>query len=282
MRIKKKHVLLESNLIDMTSEFTPQEKRLLFVLNKQYGPADYKTFSIWDAAAFLIELFEIPYDLAYDLSETYYYNGDKLFKEYEPIRKKLNTGEVFFRHISDMFDIVKEGINDQENDNIGTINIKYKGDDYGPYTIDREVKMWTHSYGFTLYIPFHYTDIGEWPNSHRISIEERDDRLLMVSVRFSELEQETPPEDKWEKNINENEFRVNVTIEIGDRTDRKKSVKDFMNFKVPIPKPLSKNNMSNTVKLVLDDIMEKLRTTEFDLIDSATPIDIPSELDSND
>ena len=68
MRIKKKHVILEANLIDMTSEFSPQEKRLLFVLNKKYGPHNFSTFNIWDGAAFLIELFDIPYDLAYEKS----------------------------------------------------------------------------------------------------------------------------------------------------------------------------------------------------------------------
>ena len=70
MRIKKKHVLLESNLIDTLNEFTPKEKRLLFVLNKEYGTPNIKTFDVWEGAAFLIELFDIPYDLAYEMSTT--------------------------------------------------------------------------------------------------------------------------------------------------------------------------------------------------------------------
>jgi len=84
MRIKKKYVLLESNLIDSLNEFNEQEKRLLFVLNKEYGIANIKTFDVWVAAAFLIELFDIPYDLAYEMSTTYFYNGHKLFGKGTP------------------------------------------------------------------------------------------------------------------------------------------------------------------------------------------------------
>ena len=121
MIIKKKHVLLESLLIDTIGEFTPQEKKLLSVLHQKFGMASGNIekswdFNKWDAAAFLIEFFETPYDVAHDLSSTYYWNGDKLFKEYESLRKKSNRSDLLmnfaFRDILD--DYVEEKKNDRD------------------------------------------------------------------------------------------------------------------------------------------------------------------------
>ena len=69
MRIKKKDVILESQLIDLTTEFTPTEKRMLKTLNKKFGKGGmYADFDRWAGAAFLIEEMELPYDQAYDLA----------------------------------------------------------------------------------------------------------------------------------------------------------------------------------------------------------------------
>ena len=82
MRIKKKDVILEAQLIDLTTEFTPQEKRMLKTLNKKFGVGGmYGDFDRWEGAAFLIEEMELPYDQAYDLALTFWWYGDKLFKE---------------------------------------------------------------------------------------------------------------------------------------------------------------------------------------------------------
>ena len=124
---------MESNLLDSLSEFSPQEKRLLFVLNKQYGPYDIHTFNIWEAAAFLIELFEIPYDLAYEISTTYFYNGGKLFGTTESLRKRVNPSEILFRHLSDMTRNLKKDLisksNSDDDENTGRININFEGED---------------------------------------------------------------------------------------------------------------------------------------------------------
>jgi len=103
MIIKKKHVLLESLLIDTISEFTPQEKKLLSVLHQKFGMGSGKiekswNFDKWAAAAFLIEFFESPYDTAHSLASTYYWNGEKLFKEYESLRKNNNRSELLMNH----------------------------------------------------------------------------------------------------------------------------------------------------------------------------------------
>ena len=103
MRIIKKNIILESLLIDTISEFTPQEKKLLSVLHNKFGMGSGKiekswNFDKWSAAAFLIEEFEIPYDTAHSLASTYYWNGEKLFKEYESLRKNNNRSELLMNH----------------------------------------------------------------------------------------------------------------------------------------------------------------------------------------
>ena len=169
MRIKKKYVLLESNLIDSLNEFTEQEKRLLFVLNKEYGIPNIKTFDMWVAAAFLIELFDIPYDLAYEMSTTYFYNGYKLFGERDSLRKKQITSEIFFRHLGDMTKkfrndmSIRDGVAD--GDEVGNIKVNFEGDDLGEHKSlfeNREIVMWDNNYGFTLYIPLHSSSGLTW------------------------------------------------------------------------------------------------------------------------
>ena len=104
MIIKKKYVLLESLLIDDTNEFDATEKRIFKMLNIQYGnpmkgvEEGKKPFSQWDVAAWLIENIEIPYDMAYGLTKTYYWNYDKLFSETTSLRKTIPSAQLFKEH----------------------------------------------------------------------------------------------------------------------------------------------------------------------------------------
>ena len=139
MIIKKKHVLLESLLIDTVGEFTPQEKKLLTVLHQKFGMGSGKIEKSWDfdkwrAAAFLIEYFETPFDIAHNLASTYYWNGDKLFKEYESLRKKDNRSYLFMNHA--YRDILDEYIESRKNEDDNYVlpqpvvyNVKTESDD---------------------------------------------------------------------------------------------------------------------------------------------------------
>ena len=127
MRIKKKNILLESLLIDTIGEFTPQEKKLLSVLHNKFGMGSGKIekswkFDKWKAAAYLIEFFETPYDVAHNLASTYYWNGDKLFKEYETLWKKSNRSDLLmnfaFRDILDEY--IESNKNEDSNFNLPT------------------------------------------------------------------------------------------------------------------------------------------------------------------
>lgn len=284
MRIKKKHVLLESNLLDTLNEFNPKEKRLLWVLNKEYGPHDYKTFNIWNAAVWLIELFEIPYDLAYELSSTYYYNGDKLFGDHKSLRKNQNSGQIFFRHAYDFLKGFKKELTNkspsEREDVVGNINIEFSEDDFGEYksstSLNREVTMWDNNYGYTLYIPLPRGSIGEWPNEIQFRTTETDDRLLMVDVKFKEIK--TPQEGKYDYEGDPDKFNVNVNVRVGDNPGNRDGygyiLTDWMSFEVPLPKPLSIKNVNDTLMGIYEDVIKKLKSTKFKLPSDAKPLKI--------
>ena len=283
MRIKKKHVLIESNLLSSLGEFSPQEKRLLFVLNKEYGPHDYHTFNIWEASAFLIELFEIPYDLAYEMSTTYYYNGKKLFDAAESLRKRINPSEILFRYLSDMTKNLKKYLINksisEDDENVGRVNINFQGDNFGKWKTqieDRSMLMWENSYGFTLYIPLRNTEIGEWPNRRYLYSKDADPRLIMVSITIQPIKIPTELEYGWDGDPDN--VKVNVELRVGnDDGDGGYKVNDWMSFEVPLPKPLSKENILKTLTDIYNDVLEKIKSSTFELPNGVEPIIISDD-----
>lgn len=283
MRIKKKHVLIESNLLDTLSEFSPKEKRLLFVLNKQYGPHDYKTFNMWDASVWLIELFEIPYDLAYEMAYTYYYNGEKLFGVAKSLRMVQNPSEIFFRHLSEMVtNFKKEQMSKHggDDDVVGDIDIDFVEDDYGIYKTEspkREIRLWDNSYGFTLYIPLRISNMG----TRYVYSRETDPRLIMVSISLKDIS--IPNEDdKYAYDGDPDKFNVSVELRIGNDTrsgeeDGGYLLSDWMSFEVPMPKPLSKEKINDTLSGIYNDVIEKLKKTKFNLPSGVEPIIISDD-----
>jgi len=275
MRIKKKYVLLESNLLDTLNEFSPQEKRLLWVLNKEYGPHDYTTFDIWNSAAWLIELFEIPYDLAYELSTTYFYNGDKLFGDFQTYRKVQNSGQIFFKYMDDFIDNFKVNLKSKnpngDEDIVGGVNVDFIDDVYGLHkstVLDRDVIMWPHSRGFTLYIPIKVSEIGTYPNEFRFWVDDSTPRSIMVKVVFSEIKITIPEDDKLSYDGNPDIFHVNVNIRVGEGD----YIENFIDLDVPIPKPLSKEKVNDVFSDIYKDIIEKIEKTKFKLPSGTTPI----------
>ena len=114
MRIKKKYVLLESLLIDTSNEFSDNEKRILKLIHKKYEKemSSYN-FSVYEVAAWLIEDFELSYEVAFELSKSYFWEGRKLFSEYEPLRKKWPIAEIFFSKLGDFTNEFSKSITEQ-------------------------------------------------------------------------------------------------------------------------------------------------------------------------
>jgi len=262
MRIKKKHVLLESLLIDVTTEFDDVEKRILKILYKKYGHDVIRNFNQWEVAAWLIESLEIPYDQAYDITKSYYWNHDKLFKEIEPVRKTTPISDLFFSNLYFLIDEFRKKINiDNEPYTNITINIP---EDSGVVD-ERPVHVWSIHNGIGFYLPFHSWEI----NGRYVTSRERDDRMLKVDLNFKPLSKvDGSPISGYIKSseyedMDNNEFIVEVSYRMGEG-EGKVSGK-LMEFKVPYPRPFSKENFFNMIKLIIDDVLEKIESTPFNL-----------------
>tara|TARA_Y100000389_G_scaffold45801_1_gene40661 strand:+ start:752 stop:1594 length:843 start_codon:yes stop_codon:yes gene_type:complete len=279
MRIKKKYVLLESNLIDSLNEFTEQEKRLLFVLNKEYGIPNIKTFDVWKGAAFLIELFDIPYDLAYEMSTTYFYNGHKLFGERDSLRKKQITSEIFFRHLGDMTkkfrNHMSTGTGVGDGDEVGNIKVNFEGDDLGEHKSlieNREIVMWDNNYGFTLYIPLHSSS-GQWTGIYLYS-KDVNPRMVVLDVRIKPIPIPRTDDNKYGWSAKGDKVRVFVTAKVGSDGDDQYVIENWMDFEVPLIKPLSKESYIKTLDVIYNDVVEKIESTNFRLPDGVEPLNL--------
>jgi len=270
MRIKKKHVLLESLLIDVTNEFDATEKRIFKMLYNHYGDPmnddeeGKKPFNQWDVAAWLIESLEIPYDMAYELTKTYFWNYNKLFSEMSSLRKRIPSAELFNEHNRKLTSLFKDNLS---NGSYGEIKINFDRDT----AIDdiRNISFWDSYYGFSLYLPFSSRD----NNGRYVYGDDRDERQLIIDVNFHTLDKEgnivdgyIKDEDYREKVDNE-KFRVVVKYTLGDIRDRKGSDKEvkLMEFDVPYPKPLSLKTYSEMLNQILGDVIKKVESITFKL-----------------
>ena len=192
MRIKKKHVLTEALLIDVTNEFSSLEKKIFKIFRKKFGEGGYAAgFDRWAAAAWLIENMDYNHDDAYDLALTYWYNGDKLFKEAEPLRKKEDRGYIFNRALHNF----SEEYKDEKGENsIGEIPIKWEDPNNllgngNKFTSNTESFLWTGYRGFNIYVPF-----DGMLTSYRTSYEFRETTTIFGRVKYSEVGKETTDE----------------------------------------------------------------------------------------
>lgn len=271
MRIKKKYVLLESRLIDVTSEFTPQEKRILEMLYKKYG-TNTSDFNMWNVAVELIEDFNLDYETAYSLSRTFSWSARELFSDYQPLRKTLPIYKLFFENINDLTSSYAK-----DNEETFTVKLKFDGDvGIEPLEI-RLVGLNSGFRGFFMYIPMESYVETEYRRNY-INNEERDYRTLSVSIHLNAIDLNGVTRDvsyyaNDDDNINTEEFMVtvkyrNITQSIYDETSQTK----LMEFKVPYPKPLTKQNILNTLDSIVKDVLEYMSNTTFDLPEGANPI----------
>jgi hypothetical protein len=282
MRIKKKHVLLESLLIDVTTEFDATEKRIFKMMYNHYGNPMYseegkKPFNQWDVAAWLIESLEIPYDMAYELTKTYFWNYSRLFSELSSLRKRIPSAELFNDHSRKLTSLFKDNL--PPNDSYGEIKINFDRDT--GIEDKRIINVWDSYRGVSLYLPFNRRD-----NYDRYVMgDDRDKRQLIIDVYFHTLDKEgnivdgyIKDEDYREKIDNE-KFRVVVNYTIGEISNRRESGREvkLMEFDVPYPKPLSLKTYSEMLNLILDDVIKKVESFTFKLPSDLEGFGEPSE-----
>jgi hypothetical protein len=270
MIIKKKYVLLESLLIDDTNEFDATEKRIFKSLNIRYGnpmkgdEEGKKPFSQWDVATWLIENLEIPYDMAYGLTKTYFWNYDKLFSETTSLRKTIPSAQLFEEHHQTLSKLFRDKLT---NDLYGQIKINIDRDT-GIEDI-RDIIFWSSYRDFSLYLPFRSRD----NNGMYVYGDDKDKRQLMVDVYFQTLDKEGNvvdgyiTDDEYREKIDNEKFKVVVKYTLGETTDREGSGRQFnlMEFDIPYPKPLSLKTYSEMLNLILGDIIKKIESMTFTL-----------------
>ena len=282
MRIKKKYVLLESFFIDQTDEYTPVEKKIFKRLNNEYGDPinkeeGKKDFNQWNVAAWLIETLNIPYEQAYSLTKTYFWNYKKLFSEMEKTRKTVTIPYLFFEHYRKLMDMLINKYEDYLYSNV-TINI----DRDSGFEDNREVRLWSSYKGFALYIPMRWG--GMDGGNHYISMNNAKERMIMVNTIFYPIDKKGikidgyVSDEEWENDVDPNKFMVEVKTEFGD--DASKVIRELMVFDAPYPNPLTHENFQKIVLSIVDDVIEKLSKTTFKLPDNVGSINVDNLLDS--
>ena len=272
MRIKKKDVILEAQLIDLTTEFTPTEKKMLKTLNKKFGKGGmYGDFDRWEGAAFLIEEMELPYDQAYDLALTYWWYGDKLFDEAATLYKKEDKGYIFNRVMRELLTPYIKGrvgtADRMEGEKIADVSITWEDPEHliskeGVFTITDDVTLWDGHKGFTLYIPFNQDHV----NGEYVDYKFRNHNTLMVYIQFIEYDEKNP---KGDTHVN-----INIEYTLGDTSMRKDKRISMENFDIPMPIPMTKEKIYKIFTDMLKDTLEKIESMTFPL---QTPDDIPPE-----
>ena len=253
MRIKKKDVILEATLLDVSPDFTPTERRLIRVLAKKYGEGGTSSdFDRFEAATWLIETMNIPYDQAYDLTLTYWWHGDKLFKEYEPTRKNENRGYVFYRMMNNL---IKEYIK-KRGEKIADVELTWEDPQHwfgveDAFVALSEVTLWDGNRGFTLYIPLPGTHVDRYSVPYKV----RNSATIMVYISLDEI-----PEREDEERSNK---YVHLTIAYKEDETYSKSGRIMLVDKdLEIPKSLTKENMykvfTDVIKLALEKVEEQV------------------------
>ena len=286
MRIKKKNLILEALLIDKIDEFTPQEKRLLSVLHKKFGMGSGKLekswdFDKWGAAAYLIEFFEVPYDVAHSLASTYYWNGEKLFKEYEPIRRHDNRSDLFmnhaFRQILDPYVEGRQGENGNYRVNPINYTVKTQNEDetlpgivaqtFQPRThyeveesrtevnevkIKNEPIVWSSYNGITLYIQANQTDIIEPKDIIDTDWTTIRNMGLMVHLKLSTYNEEDPKSKEFVKS--------EISFTFGDEY---KYSGIISTEDLKLPSTLTKENIINFIEMLIEKARSSVNEMTF-------------------
>ena len=276
MRIKKKYVILESRLIDVTSEFTPQEKRILEMLYKKYGDS-ITNFNQWSVAAELIEDFNLDYESAYSLTKTFSWSARELFAPHQSIRKKEPIYRLFHENLSSLSSEFSK-----LNENNYEVNLHFDGDVGADPIEDRVISLSSGFRGFYMYISLPNYQIETTYRRHHLNMDAISSRTLSVSIDFYPIDGDGNKIERlpWEfdengdQNVNQNEFNVISTYSnvLGEINNREKI--DLISFNVPYPTPMTKENIFKTFDLTIKDVLNKLSEINFELPDGIEPINI--------
>ena len=252
--VKKDNMSEKKIFLDYTTEFDDFEKRVLKQIHKVYKDTSLLDYRIWDVAIDLIEYYNLDYKHAYELSNTYYYNKEKLFSKLERQRKEVSNSYLFFHFLSD---IINEWI-EKEGNNLPVVPVKYK-DEKIPI-VESSINLSNAYKGFRCYIE----PIDE--EYDKYSYFELKTRYINTYFIFSKINKEGKKDDNFYygdeeiKNIDQNKLLLELQYDIRD-TSKGNIIEKYYNY----PEKLSKESMMKFLDNVLEDYYSFLKTTDFEV-----------------
>ena len=162
-----------------------------------------------------------------------------------------------------------------DGDEVGNIKVNFEGDDLGEHKSlieNREIVMWDNNYGFTLYIPLHSSS-GQWTGVYLYS-KDVNPRMVMIDVRIKPIPIPRTDDNKYGWSAKGDKVRVFVTAKVGSDGDDQYGIENWMDFEVPLIKPLSKESYIKTLDVIYNDVVEKIETTNFRLPDGVEPLNL--------
>jgi hypothetical protein len=274
MAVKKKYILLESKIIDVSTEFSPFEKKILYMLYKKYGLD--KDFNMFEVAAELIEDFELDYVDAYTLTRTYSWNKRELFSEFDSYRKNYPMPSLFFENL---YKLLEEFIRKNDFSNLST-KISFKNEDLGEYE-NRDVNVNTSYRGLYFYVPFPSFSISKNDRVRYLNSFEYGARSMSFEIDCNAKKVDGTILDGRYFNIDDETIDMNnfnITVKYKSNTDGE-GWKNFMSFDVPYPQKLNKEVINNLFTLIMNDVLEKISNTKFNLPETINPINVDSQFD---
>jgi hypothetical protein len=249
------------------------------MLFKKYGLES--DFNMYIVAAELIEDFELDYVDAYTLARTYSWNKMELFSEFDKLRKNYPLPNLFFENLNKFVDnfIFKNNLN---NNNLST-KISFNGENLGEYE-NRDVNVNSAYMGLYFYIPFSSFSILKDGYSRYLNSNEYGARSMNFEIILSPKSVDGSIISKSlsinvdDKTLDNDNFRVIVKYKNSLDYDTNKW-EDFMSFDAPYPQKLNKEVVDNILNIIMNDVLEKISKTKFDLPKGINPINVNSPLD---
>lgn len=230
MRIKKKHVLkesliLEGLLIDDLNTISPLERKALKALHKRFKDVSMWDINTYDLIDELHDTWLLPLEIAYKIVQTYVYKRDSLFKEHD-FTAKVTQKDIFKKYGSNFIKKYANSLDDEHILPEGNFwDLKF-----GNVILPFEPHFWSRwSNGYTIYLPLDWglRRTTKW-----------DNYITLINVDFD-----------WEQNT------FKMTYRIGKENEKRGVIVNNHPFDYPegeitynVGVDWVENNLNNIVK----------------------------------
>jgi len=276
----KKNTIKEETYLDVTKQFSSKEKKILRILHKEYSCIEslWEYYDIWKVATELIETYGIGYQMAYNISDTYYYNRNDIFKELEATKKTVFKGFIFFRYMERIFNKIYNITTENDSPQImDDLIINMQGDEN--FTDKRTVSLWNREDRIMFYIPFNLNPISVLSS---VYWEYERHRKLLVTIKYYYLDKyNTPiefqswntPKDPEEYN---NNFLIKITYEVSPFVEGETNLGEIGDIILPYPEEVTENSIEKMASIIMDKSLKLTKEFKYP-IDEKYTIKVPTD-----